>query len=234
MKIAGIQKNSFIDFKGKIAAVIFAPGCNLDCYYCHNRRIICGEGCRSNYSEEEVLYMLSRRRKFLDGVVISGGEPTLQPDIDVFIDKIKDIGYKVKLDTNGTNPAVVEHLVNSGRVDYVAMDIKAPFERYDEICGVKVNLGNIERSIALLMENRVDYEFRTTVVPDLGEDDILAIAERIRGAKRYILQQFRQPEPVDGMVDYRALRAPHSDSFIIRLSERVRKIVQQQEVRGIG
>ena len=234
MKIVGIQKNSFIDYRGRIAAVIFTPGCNMDCYYCHNRSIICGEGCRSNYKEEEVLDMLLRRRKFLDGVVISGGEPTLQSDLELFIDKIKDMGYKVKLDTNGTNPLILERLVNSGRVDYVAMDIKGPFERYEEICGVNINLGDIERSLAFLMEGRVDYEFRTTVVPDLGENDILAIAERIKGAKRYILQQFRQPEPVDGMVDYRALRAPHTDSFIVKLSEMVKDMVQQQEIRGIG
>jgi len=233
MKIAGIQKNSFIDYRGKIAAVIFTPGCNMNCYYCHNRSIISGEGCRSNYKAEEVLDMLSRRRRFLDGVVISGGEPTLQPDIDLFIDRIKDMGYKVKLDTNGTNPRVVEHLVSSGRVDYVAMDIKAPFERYEEICGVRLNLSDIERTLAFLMEGKVDYEFRTTVVPDLGEDDVLAIAERIRGARMYILQQFRQPVSADGVVDYRALRSPHADSFIIKLSERVKKIVKQQEIRGI-
>jgi len=233
MKIAGVQKNSFIDYRGKIAAVIFTPGCNMDCYYCHNRSIICGEGCRSNYKVEEVLDMLSRRRKFLDGVVISGGEPTLKPDLDLFIDRIKNMGYKLKLDTNGTNPAVVERLVNSGMVDYVAMDIKAPFERYEEICGVRINLRDIERSLAFLMEGRVDYEFRTTVVPDLYEDDILAIAERIRGARLYILQQFRQPVSVDGIVDYRALKAPHTDSFMIKLSEKVKEMVQQQEIRGI-
>jgi len=233
MKIAGLQKNSFIDYRGKIAAVIFTPGCNMNCYYCHNRSIICGAGCRSNYKVEEVLDMLSRRRKFLDGVVISGGEPTLQPDLDQFIDKIKAMGYKVKLDTNGTNPLIVERLVNSGRVDYVAMDIKAPFERYEKICGVKINLRDIERSLAFLMEGRVGYEFRTTVVPDLKEEDILAIAERIKGARLYILQQFRQPASVDGIVDYRALKAPHTDSFILKLSERVKEMVQKQETRGI-
>lgn len=231
MKIAGFQKNSFVDYKGKISAVIFTPGCNLDCYFCHNRRILgdVPELIDPGY----VLEFLNNRKKFLDGVVITGGEPTLQPDLRDFILKVKAIDYPVKLDTNGTNPDILKALMKDNLLDYVAMDIKAPLSRYSEICGVSVDISDIEKSIDLLMQGSVDYELRTTVLPDLSADDIKSIAVRISGAAVYILQQYRRPECAGDIIDYRLLKQPHSSAFIKDLSLMVADYVQKHETRGV-
>jgi len=233
MKIAGIQKNSFVDYRGKIAAVVFTPGCNLNCYYCHNRSILDEGACSKIYREKEVIQYLAERKRFLDGVVISGGEPTLQPDLEIFISEVKKLGYPVKLDTNGTNPDRLAGLIENKLLNYVAMDIKAPFERYEEICGVCVDTGKIGRSIDLLMKGQVDYEFRTTVAPDITEMDILAIAHRIKGASRYILQQYRKPLPDEEIVDYRLLKLNHTPVFLKSMSEKIKDMVRQNEIRGI-
>jgi len=233
MRIAGIQKNSFVDYRGKVAAVIFTCGCNMDCFYCHNRDIICKEGKQCLYSDGEILQLLAQRGKFLDGVVISGGEPTMQPDLEEFIKEVKQLGYPVKLDTNGTSPELVERLIQKQLIDFIAMDIKAPLDKYEEICCANVDMEKIEYSIDLLMEEKVDYEFRTTVVPELLEEDITRIASRISGARLYILQQFRQPSAYRDVIDYRALKAPHSPAFIKEMTVKIGKYVRQYEARGV-
>jgi pyruvate formate lyase activating enzyme len=233
MKIVGIQKNSFVDYPGKVAAVIFTRGCNMDCYFCHNRHLLTEYG-EDQYDSNEILRFLKDRKKFLDAVVISGGEPTLQPGLAEYIRKIKALGFLVKLDTNGTRPDVLTELINEGIIDYAAMDLKAPFERYEEICGTAVDIKSIQESVSILMLGRIEYEFRTTVVPELKEEDIIKIAERIQGARLYILQQFRQPELSGGPVDYRLLKPPHNPSFIRALSEKTAVMVSARQTRGIG
>ncbi len=170
MKIAAIQRTSFVDYPGKIAAVVFTPGCNLDCFYCHNRMLLGNDG---NYAGttpvSQVLEYLRERQGLLDAVVLSGGEPTLQPGLADFIHEIRELGYRVKLDTNGTHPTVLALLLDAGLVDYVAMDVKAPPEKYDSICGVSVDHDSIDKSIGLVLSGPVTYEFRTTVVPQLTE-----------------------------------------------------------------
>ncbi|NLD47312.1 MAG: anaerobic ribonucleoside-triphosphate reductase activating protein, partial [Clostridiaceae bacterium] len=155
MKIAGIQKNSFVDFPGKVSAVLFTPGCNMNCFYCHNRRLLSLNENEDVVEIDEVSQLLAKRKGFLDAVVISGGEPTLQTGLGRFLEKLKGIGYKVKLDTNGTNPQVIESLIGNNLVDYIAMDIKAPFERYSEVCCTDVDAESIRRSIKVLMEGRI-------------------------------------------------------------------------------
>ena len=190
MEIAGVVRSSFIDYPGKIAGVVFTQGCNLRCSYCHNRELIDG-GARCSMTPQEVLAWLETRRGLLDAVVVTGGEPTFQPDLVVFIEQVRRLDYLVKLDTNGTRPTVLAFLMYLGLLDYVAMDIKAPVEKYDAICGVTVDQGAIDKSIELLISGHVEYEFRTTIVPQLTREDILAIAHRIHGANSYVLQRYR-------------------------------------------
>jgi len=234
MKIAGVQKNSFVDFPGKVAMVLFTPGCNLDCFYCHNRSIIREDGLRSLWDPEEVFSLLGSRKKFLDAVVISGGEPTLQKGLEEFIGRIKELGFLVKLDTNGTRPGVVERLLSLGLIDYIAMDIKAPLQRYEEICGVAVDLSGIRESVDLLLKSRVSYEFRTTLVPQLKEEDVVAMAKWIQGAKRYILQQYKRPPLESETVDVRIVQAPHSPSFIRKMAETAGEWVEYCGTRGVA
>ncbi|MBN1867998.1 anaerobic ribonucleoside-triphosphate reductase activating protein [Candidatus Sumerlaeota bacterium] len=200
MRIAGFEKCSLVDYPGKMAAVVFTPGCNMDCFYCHNRWIVSAGADFCAYDPEQVLEFLDTRNGLLDGVVITGGEPTLQPGLEEFIGRVRDLGYPVKLDTNGTNPARLGRLIERGLVDYVAMDLKAPLDSngshcdYESLCGSGIDLEAVEASVRLLLQGWVEYEFRTTVAPQLGRDDLMAIARSIRGARRYVLQQYRVPE----------------------------------------
>ncbi len=232
MKIAGIQNNSFVDYPGKIAAVIFTPGCNMDCFYCHNRILI--ENKKTElYNSEEVLKLIKTRREFLDAVVITGGEPTLQPELEKYIIKIKEIGLKVKLDTNGTNPNSLKKLISDNLVDYIAMDIKAPLERYDEITGVKVNINNIKKSIKIIMGSQLKYEFRTTFIPQLNNQDIKKIAKLIVGAKRYVLQQYRKPELNTKHIDIRLAKEAHRPDYIKDVCKDIKHNFQKCETRGL-
>ncbi len=192
MKIAGVVKCSLVDYPGKLAAVVFTQGCNLRCSYCHNRTLIDAGSVMCAMTPEKVVEWLRCRRGLLDAVVVSGGEPTLQPGLAGFISDVRALGYLAKLDTNGTHPEVVASLIDAKLLDYVAMDIKAPAEKYEAICGVPVEQGAIEKSIAMLMDGHIDYEFRTTIIPQLTHEDVLAIGHRIHGASLYVLQQYRE------------------------------------------
>jgi len=198
MKIAGIVRQSLVDYPGKIAAAVFTQGCNMNCVFCHNRCLVRQRG-KDPYQEEEALFdFLRRRKRFLDGVVISGGEPTLQPDLESFTEKVKDMGFLVKLDTNGTHPEVIRKLFDKNLVDYVAMDVKAPMRKYSEICQAEVDEQALLESMASIRESGVDYEFRTTFCPQLNDSDIREIGELIAGAKKYVLQQYRETDAVSG------------------------------------
>ena len=195
MKIAAIQRSSFVDYPGKIAAVVFTPGCNLRCAYCHNRSLVDGIAHECPDLEKAFFACLESRRGLLDAVVISGGEPTLQPDLAGFAGEVRALGFAAKLDTNGTNPAVLASLARAGLLDYVAMDVKATPKKYPAVCGVPVDMDAIEKSIKVLMQGTIEYEFRTTLVPQLTSEDILEIGESLRGARRYVLQQYREFRP---------------------------------------
>ena len=200
----GLQKVSLLDYPRKIAAVIFVGGCNFRCPFCYNRDLVLNSQGPPPLLEEEILRYLEARRDWLDGVVITGGEPTIHPGLSGFLERVKELGYSVRLDTNGSNPKMLAELLEKKLVDYIALDVKAPLlkEKYQEASGTRSDgvLKEIENSIALLRDsNGVDYEFRTTVVPKLlNEEDIMLITERISGAKRYYLQQFK---PTDSHVD---------------------------------
>ncbi len=234
MKIVGLVKNSAVDFPGKLAAVIFTPGCNLDCYYCHNRFILAGEGAEKRLSVAKVLTYLQKRQGLLDGVVISGGEPTLQKDLAEFIRQVKNLEYSIKLDTNGSNPDILREFIAQGLVDYVAMDLKAPFRKYQEICGNNTFLDNIRESITILLTNKVPYEFRTTFVPELTEEDLLEMAAEIRGARLYVLQQYRVPDlPTDEKKAQRLLQQVHSPDYLRQTAAKIAGLVGECQIRGI-
>ncbi|MDR1432762.1 MAG: anaerobic ribonucleoside-triphosphate reductase activating protein [Puniceicoccales bacterium] len=199
MKIGGLQKVSLIDFPGKIACVVFAQGCNFRCQFCHNQILVVPQKFEKLTEEEEVFDFLGGRVSKIDAVVVSGGEPTLHNDLWKFLEKIKAMGFMVKLDTNGTSPTVLEDLYGKHLLDYVAMDIKHRFEKYGEIVCAEADIEKIKLSVALVKSGSVDYEFRTTVVPKFhGDDDIKAIAEQLSGAKRFIIQEFVPGHAMDG------------------------------------
>lgn len=222
MRIAGLVKNSFVDFPGLIAAVVFVPGCNMDCWYCHNRALWKAENL---LDEAEVTDFLKKHRGFLDGVVISGGEPTLQKDLPSFIRSMKDMGYHVKLDTNGLKPGVVKALLPD--LDYVAMDLKAPPGQLARVVSFDLNDRPIWQCADMLMRSGVDYEFRTTFMPTLDVGDIEKIAQRVAGAKRYAIQQYRKTEGPELQPE------PHSAEIVKKAAEAAKKHVDDVVIRGL-
>ena len=233
MTIGGLQKLTLADYPGKLACTVFFTGCSFRCPWCHNPELVLPEQIRENpgLSDQEFFSFLKRREGALEAVVLGGGEPTLSPYLFKICKKIKDLGYEIKLDTNGSNPDVVEELVNERLVDYIAMDIKAPKEKYLEIVGLKNSfrglapskisflqkeiLNKIEQSIAFLKKNRTDYEFRTTVIPGLlAKNDIVKIVKWIAPAKRYYLQDFLPGKTID---EGFSAKKPYDREYLIEI-----------------
>jgi pyruvate formate lyase activating enzyme len=199
MKLGGLQKLTLIDFPGKIAATVFTVGCNFFCPFCHNPELVDPEKIKEHplIPEEYFFDFLNERRGKLEGVCITGGEPVLQQDLSEFIKKIKNLSFSVKLDTNGSNPEIIENLIREKLVDYLAMDIKGPLEKYSEITGREIDLEKIKKSVEII-KKFPDYEFRTTILPRLHKkEDIIKIAEWLKGSKNYFLQQFRPGKTLD-------------------------------------
>lgn len=199
MKTSGLVRLSTVDFPGRLAAVVFTAGCDLDCFYCHNRPLLGADA--PDMPLADIVAFLEKRRGTLDGVVVTGGEPTLQPDLPAFLRLLRDMGYAIKLDTNGCRPDVLEDLLRGGSpalADYVAMDIKAPLDRYGEVTKTNSDGQRILRSISLIMGSGVDYEFRTTAVRSLlGPQEIEEIGRLIPGARRFVLQKFVPTKTLD-------------------------------------
>ncbi len=191
MNIHGLQKMTLLDFPGCVAATVFLGGCDYRCPYCHNFELVDGS-VPPVLSQEELFSFLNKRSGILDGVVITGGEPCLRRDLPEFARQIKDMGYKVKLDSNGNHPDMLKEMVDSGTIDYVAMDIKNSLPKYGMTIGVPgFDTRAVEESIEYLLENRVEYEFRTTVVAEFhDEEDFEKIGDMIAGCSRYYLQQY--------------------------------------------
>lgn len=201
MQIKGLQKLAMVDFPGKLAATVFTGGCNLRCPFCHNALLVNRlEENPESYSVEEVLSFLERRRGFLDGLVLSGGEPLMQRGAADFLKQVKELGFAVKLDTNGCYPEALEEVLSRNLVDYVAMDIKNCREKYGETVGIPhFDLTPVEKSVQLLRESGVDFEFRTTIVKEFHTArDLRAIGEWLAGSPRYFLQRFIDPGSLVG------------------------------------
>lgn len=229
MKIEALQKLTLLDYPGKMAATIFTYGCNLRCPFCHNALLVTEEST-GGISTEEVLSFLSKRKGMLEGVCVTGGEPLLQPDIEDFLRAIKDMGFSVKLDTNGTLPKKLKAVVAKGLVDYVAMDIKNCRDKYSLTSGKTcMDLTAIDESIRFLLSGEVEAEFRTTVVKNLHtEEDLLKITDWISGCDRFFLQQF-----VDsGNLIDNSLEG-YSDSELTAIFKQIKRKLPVTKLRGI-
>lgn len=190
MRIHGLQKTTLLDFPGQVACTVFLAGCNLRCPFCHNAPLVLSTPPES-MTEAEFFAFLQKRKGILDGVCVTGGEPTLRPELPEFLERIRCLGYRVKLDTNGSDPAMLRAVLSAGLADYVAMDIKNAPDRYIQTCGGVDVLSQVRESAALLMESGIDYEFRTTCVRPLHDTQAMeAIGQWLQGAKRYFLQNF--------------------------------------------
>lgn len=211
MVISGLQKLTLLDFPNHVACTIFLKGCNFKCPFCQNKDLVLPEAKTTTYSEEQILKFLEKRKKVLDGICFTGGEPTLSAGLVDFIKKVKVLGLKVKLDTNGYNPEALKDLINQNLIDYVAMDIKNSFEKYDLTTGVKfVDVSKIKDSIEFLIRGNVPYEFRTTVVKEFHNvGDFVAIAKLLQGCSKYYLQKF---EDSDTCIT-RGLHAPSDEEM---------------------
>jgi len=222
MTISGIVKTSFLDFPGKMACVLFVPGCNYNCFYCHNRQLIDGSG--EKLDPEEIRSFLKKRAGMLEGVVISGGEPTLQPDLGPYIRSVRALGYKIKLDSNGSNPGVIEKLLEENLCDYYAIDYKAPAARYREICGERVDASAVQKTISVLLAAKIPFEVRTTVIPQLSEEDLTAMAKELPVLPRYVLNRYRAPEKYELRDRERIEAKPYTREQIERFAEHLRTL----------
>lgn len=230
MVIYGLQKLSLLDYPGKTACTVFTGGCNFRCPYCHNASLVVGLDEIEPVEYDEFFAFLNKRRNILDGVCITGGEPLLQPDIEDFIREIKNFGYSVKLDTNGTFPDKLKRLVDEKLVDYVAMDIKNSPEKYSLTAGVsELDFSKISNSVEFLLSNSVDYEFRTTVVKELhSKEDFVSIGEWIKGAKRYFIQSF-----IDSGDILAGAFSAYNKSELEEIEGLMQNFVKETQIRGV-
>ena len=231
MLISGLQKLTLLDYPGHVACTVFTGGCNFRCPFCHNASLVLPEQLAQDTDEQQVLSFIEKRVGVLDGVAVTGGEPLLHKDIGSFLSRVKALGYKIKLDTNGSFPQLLSELVSSGLVDRVAMDIKNAPALYPQTVGLEsLDMEAVERSKNFLLEGRVDYEFRTTVVKGLHTAESLAEAARwISGAKEYYLQQYKDSGNV---LDKDGLSA-FSDEQMHALAQGLREWVPSVQVRGV-
>ena len=231
INIKGVQKTSLIDYPGQVASIIFVSRCNFRCPFCHNPELVFNE-IKEDIKPEEVFDFLKKRKRWTGGVCITGGEPMLHKGLPEFMKEINNLGFKVKVDTNGTNPEMIKKIIDEKLVDYIAMDIKAPLDDYKKATKVNVDMKAIQKSIDIIMNSGIKYEFRTTVVPGLfDEKDAEKIGKWLKGAKKMCLQQFRNQDKVldekfQGIEPYRPKKLKEFKQI---LSKYIKKV----EVRGI-
>ena len=230
MVILGLQKTTLLDYPGKVASTIFTGGCNFRCPYCHNSELVMIPDDALAYSTRDIFEHLNQKKKILDGVCITGGEPTLHKDLPDFIRKIKDMGLLVKLDSNGTNPDMLHGLIDNKLVDYIAMDIKHSKAKYNDIACMKVfDITPVEESVALLMQDKVDYEFRTTIMRECHTaSDMEEIGQWLAGAKAYYLQSYKESEQV-----MKPVFTPHSIDTLKGFVEILRPYIPNTNLRGV-
>jgi len=230
MKIGGFQKTSLLDYPDAISAIIWTVGCDFRCPFCYNKDIVLGKV--EDIPEEEIFSFLEKRKGLLEGLVISGGEPLMQDDIAEFAEKVKKLGYLIKIDTNGMHPKKLKELIEKKLVDYISMDVKAPKKKYDKLSGIKTDIKKIEESIEIIKNSGLQYEFKTTFAPDLlTKEDVISIAKWLDGSKRFYLQQFKNNAP---LISSKLQNVePHSkDKFIETLND-IKSHFEICEVRGI-
>lgn len=235
MEFKGFIKTSVIEYPGKIVSLVFVGGCNFRCPFCQNPDLVLNSRSLPSTGEKEVIDHLLSKRKWLDGLVITGGEPMLEKDLPNFLSKIKKEGFLVEIETNGTNPGMLRDLVKRSLVDYLALDIKAPFEweKYRKVAGiVDDNLfGKVKESVKILLSSNIDYELRTTVVPGLvDQEDLISIARSFESVKKYVLQQFVPKITLDKQ--YEKIK-PYSKDKLEEMKEKIADYVEFCEIRGV-
>lgn len=233
MLIGGLEKSTLIDYPGKVAATVFMVGCNFRCAFCHNPELVDPEKIKEQpqLTEEAFFKFLKSRKGLLEGVCITGGEPTIQSDLIDFISKIKRDGFLVKLDTNGSQPKVLIKLLKEKLLDFVAMDIKSSKDKYLEAVNKEIDLGDISKSVDLIRSSSLDYEFRTTVIPDLINDqEIKKIGEWLKGSKLFVLQQFRSNKTLDQ--SYQGIRS-YPDEKLKHMTDIARPYFDKVKIRGL-
>ncbi len=230
MLILGLQKTTLLDYPGLVASTIFTGGCNFRCPFCHNGDLVLHPDSFPHFTEEAIFIHLTEKKKILDGVCITGGEPTLQADLPDFIKKIKDMGLKVKLDTNGTNPSMIASLIENNLIDYIAMDIKQCPLKYNTIaCMPHFDIDIISESVKIIMSSGIDYEFRTTVMKECHSmEDMIEIGQWLKGAKAYYLQAYRDSDtvinPIYSAPDITCMKA---------FATAIQKFIPNTNLRGI-
>ncbi len=228
LPIAGFLPMSTMDYKGKVASVVFFQGCNFRCSFCQNPELV---GIKEGVlREDEVLGYLKQNREWVDAVVLTGGEPTMHKGIPQFAAQLKALGLLVKIQTNGANPEMLKELISKKLLDYISMDIKAPLEKYDALAGAKTDKKAIQKSIDIIRNSGVDYSFHTTVAPELSLEDIKKIGEWLRGSKKYVLQQFRAEKTLDKSY---AEKIPRPKEELQEMAEAVKGCFGKVEVEGI-
>ncbi|KPJ71870.1 anaerobic ribonucleoside-triphosphate reductase activating protein [Parcubacteria bacterium DG_74_3] len=231
MEIGGLQKLTLIDYPRKIACTVFLTGCNFLCPWCYAREFVLPEEIKKQpkISEKEFFQFLKERKGLLEGVVLCGGEPTIHHKLPTFIKKIKKMNYLVKLDTNGSNPKMMGKLISEKLIDYVAMDVKLPKERYSQVFSKNAKIKDIEESIKILKKGKVDYEFRTTIVPTIHKkEDIIKIVRWIKPAKRYFLQNFRPEKTIDPFFE---TIKPYPESYLLEIQKIIAPFFEACQVR---
>ena len=229
MKIGGFQKTTLLDYPEQISSIIWTVGCNFNCPFCYNVDVV--NKTAKTISEEEVFSYLQKRKNVIDGLVISGGEPFLQKDIISFCEKVKKMGYLVKIDTNGTFPEKLKQILDKKLVDYIAMDVKAPKKKYSDLAGKKVDIKKIQKSIDIIRESGVDYEFKTTFVPGLlTKNDIKEIGKWLDGSEKYFIQQFKNNIPT--LSSNLQTTKSYSEEELLDALEEVKPFFKYCDIRG--
>ena len=233
MKIGGLQKLTLIDFPGKLACTVFLVGCNFRCPFCYSGELVMPEKIKGHPTipEKDFLGFLRKKKGLLEAVVICGGEPCINDDLPEFCGKIKKMGFLVKLDTNGSKPEMLKKLIKEKLIDYVAMDVKTSFgnQKYDKATGMKIFLGKVKKSIEIIKNSGIDYEFRTTVVPTIhSKEDIIELAKALSPAKKYYLQNFRPEKTINPAFEK---IKPYPQEFLLKIQKEISPFFEVCRVR---
>ena len=231
MDIGGLQKTTLIDYPGRVAATVFLTGCNFRCPFCYSSELVLPEKIKLHprISEKEIFKFLNERKGMIEGIVVCGGEPTINPDLPEFCKKIKEMGYLVKLDTNGSNPEMLKKLMDENLIDYVAMDIKASKEKYIKTVRIEFDVAKIEESIKILKEGKIGHEFRITVVPGIhSKEDIIEIAKWLAPANKFYLQNFRPEKTLDP--DFEKVK-PYSEENLLEIQKEISSFFKEVKIR---
>ncbi|MDD4606965.1 MAG: anaerobic ribonucleoside-triphosphate reductase activating protein [Patescibacteria group bacterium] len=234
MQFNGFQKTSLIEWPGKIVSIVWVAGCNFRCPFCYNRDLVLKNTNLKIFEESKILEYLEENKNLIDGLMITGGEPTLQPELADFLAKVHQLNLKVGVESNATRPEIIENLLKNKLVDYLAVDIKAPLEKdkYKKLTGVEIDVEKIKKSIKLIKDSDIEYEFRTTIIPGLlNKDDILEISQTLKGAQRYVIQRFI---PQETMINHDLVEIkPYSKEELLAIEREIKDNFQECYVRGL-